>query len=193
MTQASRGITMQEATEQQLTARFRDGDLAAFSAVYAQYEPQVFRYAYHLLGHREDADDATQETFLRACQSLRNFRHDASLRTWLFAICGNICRDKIKSWERRNVVAELPIRDTPGTDNDPAEIVDRAATSEIIWKVLRGMPPTHREVIVLHEVEGLDYREIAEILGCSQAGVKLRVFRARRDLKARVTSLLQIR
>ena len=187
---------MQEASDEQLAARFCAGEQEAFGQVYAQYEQAVFRYAYHLLGHREDADDVKQETFLRAYQAMKTFRRDSSLRTWLFAICGNLCRDKIKSWERRKIHCDAGIKGefTPGSDeNDPVAIVERAETHSLILKALHGMPAAQREVVILHEVEGLDYKEIAQILGCTHASVKLRVFRARRDLKARVASLMQVR
>ena len=89
---AMRGVTMQ-ATDEQLVARFRAGDIEAFSLVYAQYERHVFRYAYHLLGQREEADDVKQETFLKAYQALSKLRNDCSLHAWLLKICGNLCRD----------------------------------------------------------------------------------------------------
>jgi RNA polymerase sigma-70 factor (ECF subfamily) len=182
-------------SEEELVTRCRTGDLEAFSLVYARYAPQVYRYAYHLLGHREDADDIKQETFLRAHQAIAGFRSEASLQTWLLRICGNLCRDRIKSWERRKVCyddrisGEGPHRDTHALD--PQEVVERAETKAIILRALHGMPAAQREVLVLHDIEGLGYPEIAHILGCSSASAKLRVFRARRYLKERVNALLQ--
>lgn len=184
-----------EMSEEELVARCRAGELEAFSIVYARYSPQVYRYAYHLMGHREDADDIKQETFLRAHQAIGSFRSEASLQTWLLRICGNLCRDRIKSWERRKISyddrisGDGPHRDTQALD--PQQIVERAETTEIILKALHGMPAPQREVVVLHDIEGLGYPEIARILGCSNASAKLRVFRARRYLKERVTALLK--
>src|SRR5205807_4760918 len=86
--------------EDTVVARCRAGDLDAFGQVYAEHERHVFRYAYHLLGSREDADDVKQETFLRAFRAIAGFRADCSMRTWLLRICGNLCRDRIKSRER---------------------------------------------------------------------------------------------
>ena len=76
--------------------------------------------------------------------------------------------------------------------SDPVAMMERAETNRVILAALHGLPAAQREVVVLHDVEGLDYGEIAQILGCSYASAKLRVFRARRYLKERVTSLLQI-
>lgn len=191
---ATTGVRMPGA-EDQLVMRCRAGDQDAFAQVYAQYERQVFRYAYHLLGNREDADDIKQETFLRAYQAIKTFRSESSLQTWLLKICGNLCRDRIKSWDRRKVVYDSSLRDeqlgASGEAEDPYAVVSRNETTDMIFKVLRGMPEAQRIIIVLHEIEDLNYDEIAAILGCSRTSVKLRLFRARRALKERVTSLMK--
>lgn len=181
--------------EDQLVARCRAGDTDAFSQVYAKYERQVYRYAYHLLGHRDDADDIKQETFVKAFQAVSGFRSEASLLTWLLKICGNLCRDRIKSWDRRKVQydARLEQDSLPGDafGEDPMNIVARSQMTETVFRALRGLPTAQREIIVLHEIEDLSYLEIAEVLGCSRTSVKLRIFRARKSLKERVASLLK--
>lgn len=165
---------------------------------YSQHERQVFRHAYYLLGHREDADDVKQETFIKAYRAMATFRNDCSMLTWLLKICGNLCRDRIKARQRHREVLYDPhvAQDCLGDETnviDPFAIVDRAQTTETLLRVLNGMPMPHRDIIVLHEVEGMSCKEIAEILGCSQASVKLRLFRARRQFKERVESLLKAR
>ena len=179
--------------EDQLAARCRAGDREAFSQVYACYERQVFRYAYHLLGHREDADDVKQETFVRAYQAIGKFRSESSLQTWLFKICGNLCRDRLKSWEKRKVQYDAGLRSEEWRDegygSDPHALVERAETTATVLCALRGMPVAQREIIVLHDLEELSYQEIGEILGCSAVSAKLRVFRARRSLRERVQAL----
>ena len=186
---------MQEENETRLIARLREGDADAFALVYARHQERIFRYAYHLLGHREDADDVKQETFVRAFEARENFRNQCSITTWLLAICGNICRDRIKSWERRQVRADGGLQGeitaSPACA-DPAKIVERADTQAIIRKALYGLPPSQREAIVLREIEGLTHQEMAEVLGCTVAGAKLRAFRARRVLQARVAILLEL-
>jgi RNA polymerase sigma-70 factor (ECF subfamily) len=192
---ASHEVTM-PMREDQLVARCRAGDLDALGQVYALYERQVFRYAYHLLGHREDADDVKQETFLRAYQSIGSFRNHASLLTWLLKICGNLCRDRVRSWERRKIIYDSGIAAEEvglyAQVADPCLVVERAHTTEIILSVLRELPTAQREIIILHEVEGLDHKEVAAILGCSPACAKVRLFRARRSLKERVAAHLKV-
>ena len=191
---ATTGVRMPGA-EDQLVTRCRAGDQDAFAQIYAQYERQVFRYAYHLLGNREDADDIKQETFLRAYSAIKSFRSESSLQTWLLKICGNLCRDRIKSWDRRKVVYDSTLRDeqlgASGEAEDPYAVVARNEMTDTIFRVLRGMPEAQRIIIVLHEIEDLNYDEIAAILGCSRTSVKLRLFRARRALKERVMSLMK--
>jgi len=191
---AIRGATMQ-GTEDQLVARCRAGDLDAFAQIYAQYERQVYRYAFHLLGHRDDADDVKQETFVKAFLAMPGFRSEASLQTWLLKICGNLCRDRMKSWDKRKVQYDARLeQDTlPGDAfaEDPMHIVARSQMTETVFLALQGMPAAQREIILLHEVEDLSYEEIANVLGCSRTSVKLRIFRARRCLKERVASLMK--
>lgn len=182
----------------ELVARCRAGDLDAFGQVYARYEHQVFRYAYHLLGHRDDADDVKQETFLKAHRAMKGFRSDCSLLTWLLKIAGNLCRDRIKSQHRRREVLCDPSATQHWATNashaaDPVAVMERSQTTEVILSVLDGLPATQRELIVLREVEGFSYDEIASILGCSTASVKLRLFRARGRFRERVESLLKAR
>ena len=180
-------------SEERLVARCKTGDLDAFAHVYSLYEQRVFRYAYHLLGHRDDADDIKQETFLKAYQAIARFRGEASLQTWLLKICGNLCRDRIKSWDRRKVNYDSGMQSENWHDDghysDPHAVVERAQTSEMVMCALRGMPAPQREVIVLHELEELSYAEIGAILGCSTVSAKLRVFRARRMLRDRVQAI----
>jgi RNA polymerase sigma-70 factor (ECF subfamily) len=180
--------------EDQLVTRCRAGDLDAFSQVYDRYERQVFRYAYHILGHRDDADDVKQETFVKAYQAIGSFRSESSLQTWLLRICGNLCRDRIKSWDRRKVTYDSTLRDdvlgSSDIEDSPQAIVERKEMTAIIFKALSGMPAAQREIIVLHEVEDLSYEEIAAVLGVSRTSIKLRLFRARRNLKDRVASLM---
>jgi RNA polymerase sigma-70 factor, ECF subfamily len=190
---AEREAWMQNPDEQ-LVARCHAGDLDAFGQIYARYEQQVFRYAYHLLGHKEDADDVKQETFVRAYQAIGKFRHDASVPTWLLKICGNLCRDRFKSWEQRKVEYHAEYRHDlvcpHSHGNDPQTIVERAERMEIVLRALHSMPLSQREIIVLHDIEERDYKEIGAILGCTPISAKLRLFRARRSLQERVKSML---
>lgn len=182
--------------DDELAARCRAGDADAFAEVYARCERPLYRYAYHLLGSREDADDAKQETFLRAWQSIRGFKGECSLHVWLLRICANVCRDRMKArhgkWDSR--LEEGKCVDTPDSSGtDPQFSLERSFEQEALWTAIRGLPPGHRELIVLREMEELSYDEIAAALRCSIASVKVRLFRARKLLKDRLAALLDER
>lgn len=184
--------------EDQLVARCRMGDDEAFGQIYERYERPVYRYAYHLLGHRDDADDVKQDTFVKAHRSIRRFRGECSLQTWLLKICGNLCRDRLRSCANRLEVLSEPadltdLRVTDNIDDDPEASAERACLMDAVLKALQGMPSAQREVIVLREVEDLSYEDIGNIVGRSQASVKLLVFRARRRFRERVAALLSVK
>ncbi len=182
--------------ERGLIARCRTGAEDALVRVYAEYGRQVFRYAYHLLGNVDDADDVKQETFLRAFRSIGTFRSECALRTWLLRICANLCRDRIRSCASKLEVLYDPLTtadwsgDT-GRFMDPHSALEQAEMAGLLRKALSGMPVEQREIIVLRDVEELSCEEIAVVLGCSRTAVKVRTFRARRRLQERITALVK--
>ena len=185
-------------SEEELIARCREGDLEAFGQLYARYERPVYRFAYHILGDPDDADDVKQDVFLKVYRTIGGFRGECSLQTWLLKVTGNLCRDRIKTRLRRGETAMLPeieadLYDMSELGRDPAEVLERKDMQATMVRVLKGLPAPQREMIVLRDVEGLSYQEIAEVLECSVASVKLRLFRARRSFRDRMESLLRIR
>jgi RNA polymerase sigma-70 factor (ECF subfamily) len=185
-------------SDQELIARCREGDIEAFGQLFARYERLVYRFAYRMLGDADDADDIKQETFLKAYRALPSFRGECSLLTWLLKVAGNLCRDRLKSRARRSEVELMPemeteLRDQGDFGADPAELLERKDLVSTAHKVLNNLPDAHREMILMRDVEGLSYQQIADILDCSVASVKLRLFRARRGFKDRMESLLRIR
>jgi RNA polymerase sigma-70 factor (ECF subfamily) len=184
----------EEQRDQSLVARCRDGDADAFAQLYAIHGQQVFRYAYRLLGSRDDADDAKQETFVRAYQSMRGFRGGCSVATWLRRICCNLCRDRIKARTRRREAALGPAENYAATVGgqpyyDPHSEAEDRLTRQHLRQALDALPHGHRNLLVLRELEELSYEEISHVLGCTVASVKLRLFRARRQLRARFHAL----
>lgn len=184
--------------DQDLISRCQRGDLDAFGQIYARYERVVYRYAYHMLGDPDDADDIKQDTFVKAYRTLPGFRGDCSLLTWLLKVAGNLCRDRHKTRIRRGETALLPeiVADLPDSSDlgaDPAMLLERKDLHQTLYRVLAGLPEGQKELIVLRDVQGLSYQEIADVLGCSVASVKLRLFRARRGFRDRMESLLKSR
>lgn len=181
---------LMELPEDLLLARCRRGDVEAFSRIHAEYEQVVFRHAYRLLGSRDDALDASQETFINAFRGIRSFRGDCSLRAWLLRICTNLCRNHSRSRQRRR---EVPMEDaawqavTGGAD--PQRELEARERSAAVWEALRKLSPAHREIIVLYDLEGVSTAEIAAILGCSRGSVPVKLFRARSRFKDAIQRL----
>ncbi len=185
-------------TDHELVIRCQRGDLDAFGELYARYERAVYRFAYHMLGDPDDADDVMQDAFVKAYRTLPGFRGDCSLQTWLLKVTGNLCRDRIKTRNRRGEMpllteaqGDLPDRSDRG--QDPAMLLERKDLHALLYRVLSALPAPQRELIVLRDLEGLSYQQIAAVVDCSVASVKLRLFRARRSFKDRMESLLKIR
>jgi RNA polymerase sigma-70 factor (ECF subfamily) len=152
----------------------RDGDRAALAAFVERSQADVWRFCAHQLG-REHADDATQETFLRAIGSLRTFRAEASARTWLLSIARRVCTDVIRRNVRRRRlfrrVSAQPLADAL-VHGSEADLDDLVAT----------LSPDRRSAFVLTQLLGLAYEEAAEVCGCPVGTIRSRVARARDDL-----------
>jgi RNA polymerase sigma-70 factor (ECF subfamily) len=179
-----------------LVRRARDGDFAAFETLYHRYQVLAYRFAYQMTGRRDDAEDVTQEAFVRAYQHLPKYRDEAKFSTWLLRIVSNLCADRARMNQRRTALEQQEATDgldwmTIGSNEDPNENLEQDRRKIALRKALAALPPHHRNVIVLRDIEEKEYTDIAEILGCSVGGAKLRVLRARRALKERIAPLLE--
>ena len=177
--------------EQILVERFRRGDDAAFDRIVEQHSTAVAALANRLLGWPGDVDDIVQDIFVAAFLGLKKFRGDCRLRTWLFTITVNKCRRCRFPWRR-----PPPIFNGEKTDGlDRAG--DRAAmdkeTFARVRRVVQGLPPKYREIVILRYLEELEPREISELLGITTNTVQVRLTRARKRLRERLGDLLEDR
>lgn len=174
------------ATDSELLAAARQGDAAALEALLVRYQPHLYRFGLHMCGNENDAGDVAQESLISMARSLRDFRGDASVSTWLYTIARRFCIKK----RRRSKFA--PAReeslDAPGIDAahrlaDPAPSPEQTATNRELQRALTlaidRLEPTQREVLVLRDIEGLSAAEVARVLGVSVDAVKSRLHRAR--------------
>lgn len=183
-------------------ARFQAGDESAFEPLVARSEAEIFRLARRMLGDSEDALDAAQETFLRAYRGLRSFRGEAAFRSWLIGIAINVCRNKRGSAASRARRLSVPLLDEDPESGaavghdlaDPRPGPEAAAHGAEIQRALERALATlageHREILLLREMEGLEYDEIARALGCPLGTVKSRLCRARTALREALEGLL---
>lgn len=175
-----------------LVARCRNGDVEALEEVYARWERPIFRHAYGMMRNADEADDVKQETFVRAFRAIGGFDGRCVLHSWLFGICANICRDRLKQKQRRPTVSldvAALIACDDGPSGDPMRALMADSEHETILRAMAELPVAHRELLLLREVEGLSYEEIRDVLRCSLASVKLRLFRARQQWKKRYLAL----
>ena len=170
--------------------RAREGDLGAFEELVRAYQADVYRFAYHLTRDRATAEDVTQEAFVNAWRRLDTFR-GGSFRSWLFTIAANRARDDLRRAARRPQVSLDAARDDPEhADLDPPDrgptpeaAAEQAELREALESALRALPPDWREVVVLSDIHGLDYAEIAAATGVALGTVKSRLSRARARLR----------
>ena len=176
----------------QLVARLQKGDDAAFEEFVSQYEKSIYHLALRQLGNTHDAQDAAQEVFLRVYRGIRHFREDARLSTWVYQITLNVCVDMTRK-KARHPEAALVQTDGDGGETElempdesyaPETLYERTELREEIAGALEKLSPEHRKVVVLRDITGLSYEEIAGVLQLSEGTVKSRLFRARDKLAA---------
>ena len=179
--------------EQRLVDAARQGDEGAFESLVRLYEKRVFALAVRMCGNQEDAAEAAQEAFLAAWQGLRFFRGDSSFSTWLYRLTSNACVDLLRREGRHRSAAGPSLDDeelgcdVPDAAPSPQEEAERRELRAQIEEGLRALSPEHRQVLVLRELEGLSYGEIASLLGVEEGTVKSRIARARLALRNYLT------
>lgn len=182
-------------TDAALVRRARDGDYGAFEELFEKYRTMAYRFAYQMVGRRDDAEDIVQEAFVRAYQNLHRYRDEAKFTTWLLRIVTNLCTDEARKNQRRTALEQQEAGGsldwmTIGTTNDPVDNLEEDRRKVALRKAMNALPTHHRTMIVLRDIEEKEYPEIAKIVGCTVGGAKLRVLRARRALRDRIAPLL---
>lgn len=180
-----------------LVRQAQAGNKKAFEELVIIYQEKVYTLSYYLAGNHSDAQDLAQEVFLRAYSSLRSFRLEADLGTWLHRITVNTWsnmrrgRDQALSLDdpvqTEDGKMERPLADGDPT-SDPAVALEEKEVQVMVQQAIRSLPEEYRTVLVLREMEGYTYEEIAGIMGCSLGTVKSRLNRARRALKEKISA-----
>jgi RNA polymerase sigma-70 factor (ECF subfamily) len=174
--------------DQSLVDAFRQGDVGAFEELYRRHYPVVQRRLTRMCGNTAIAEELTQETFLRAAQRMGT-QGDLRFRAWVLRIATNLGIDHIRALRRApslSIDAMLEVRQVPQLrgQHDTEEQVEQRETARFIASVLSRLNPRHRQVLVLREIEGLDYRSIAERMSISCPAVETLLFRARGRFRA---------
>jgi RNA polymerase sigma-70 factor, ECF subfamily len=170
-------------TEADLVSAARDGDRQAFAGLVERYGRPIYSLAYRMLGNAEDAEDAAQETFLRAYRSLRAYDFRRPFSTWMLSIAAHHCIDCLR--RRRAVVSldDAPSwRQVPSDGIDPDRAAEDADEAERIEAGLLALPDDYRLVLVLRYWHDLGYSDMASVFGETESAIKSRLHRARRQL-----------
>ncbi|MGO8931204.1 MAG: RNA polymerase sigma factor [Limisphaerales bacterium] len=195
--------TSPEIGDKELVARAKAGELDAFEALTNRYERRVYSLALRMLRQEQDAEDVTQQTFLSALENLNAFRGDASFATWLLRIATHAALKVIRKRKGLDTVSlEAATEEADNYDtiphpeyiadwrHSPEELVRKHETQRLLDDALAGLDRKHRLVFLLRDVEGLSVKETAEALGLSEANTKVRLLRARLQLREQLTRTL---
>lgn len=178
--------------EAQIVRRVLEGDVNAFETLVVEYEKNVYAITQRMTGNPEDAADMTQETFIKAYNSLSAFRGDSKFSVWLYRIATNVCLDFLRSRGRKPTVS-LSVEDEDGEEtqmeisdesHSPERLLERDLTRDAVRRGLKALAPEYRQILLLREIQGLSYEEISEALSLEVGTVKSRIFRARKRLCA---------
>jgi len=189
--------------DREIVRRAQAGDFPAFEALVERFQTRVYGLAFRMLGEPHDAEDVTQQTFLSLVEHLRDFREESAVAAWVLRIAAN---HALKLLRKRRGLPTVPLTDTSGTEegygdvphpefiapwqDDPADLAERHEIRELIDRALADLDEKYRAVFVLRDVEGFSIQETADLLGISEANVKVRLLRARLTLRERLTRVL---
>ena len=183
-----------ELTDWELVQKCQAGEMSAFQELVSRYHQKVYTVILGLLGNREDALDVAQETFFRAFRKIRTFQGGSSFYTWLYRIAVNLSIDA----QRRQKRNPLDFRETMDGvleaqnefANDPLADAQNKELGTMLLRAINDLTPEHKAVIVLRTIEGLSYKDIGQILGCSEGTVMSRLHYARKKLQDKLSPFL---
>jgi RNA polymerase sigma-70 factor (ECF subfamily) len=173
--------TMATTDDKGLITRFKGGDRLAFEEIVLKYQDRIYNLCRYTLHDSGDAQDAAQEVFLKVYGSLKAYRPESSLYTWLYRIAVNTCFDYNKKF-RPKPSDESAVEDLPSAQASPERLYQSKEVGRAIEAALQKLPEKLRTAIVLKEIEGLPYDEIAKVIHTSVGTVKSRISRAREEL-----------
>lgn len=192
-----------ELKDEQLVSRAQQGDLQAFETLTTRYEQRVYSLALRMLRQEQDAEDVTQQTFLSALENLKGFRGDASFSTWLLRIATHAALKIIRKRKGLPTVSLDAPSETAESEgqiphpeyiadwrDSPEELVRKNEIKSLLEEALNQLDEKHRLVFLLRDVEGLSIKETAEALSLTEANVKVRLLRARLQLRELLTQEL---
>ncbi len=187
------GTTM--TSDEDLLARSIEGDMAAFELIVNRYKDRLYNFVLRFVGDQLTAEDIVQDTFLRAFRSRESFQAIAKFSTWIYTIAGNLAKSELrrrKRWRFTSIGTQDETGRTfelPDKRSQPDKSADTSLAEIRIDEAISRLPERYREAVILRDVDGLDYDEIAEIVGCPLGTVKSRINRGRLRLQEDLADL----
>ena len=175
-----------ENTQDVLVSRSRSGDTEAFGVLVRQYAGKAIGTASLMLGSYDDAQDASQEAFVRAWRRIDRFRGDSSFNTWFWSILRNVCIDRIRKRAKRKHASLSDTYDTPDPSAGPAALADQSEQAQQLWRAIRQLSEPQREIIIMSHFNEMSYRQIAEVLDIPIGTVMSRLHNARKALREKL-------
>ena len=185
-------------SDQQLVERVQAGDKAAFDVLVRKYQHRVLKLVSRFVSDAAEAEDVAQEAFIKAYRALASFRGDSAFYTWLYRIAINTAKNALVSNRRRPVDFDLDLQDPDQYDrharlkegDTPEGVLLTEEIRTVVERAMEQLPEDLRTAIVLRELEGLSYEEIAEAMDCPVGTVRSRIFRAREAIDRKLKPLL---
>ena len=192
------------ADESMFVARLKANEDAAYDELVRTYSASIFHVAYRMLGESAEASDVVQEIFLKVFRNIGGFKGEAALKTWIFRIAFSEILNRLRWWKRRHRFSTVSLDDQPNGNGSgagytvpssgptPEQALQSKEQETAIQQALGRLSGEHRSIIVLRDIEGFSYNEIADVLGVSIGTVKSRLARARGDLKKSLMRYLSV-
>lgn len=177
---------MDLSTQQTLVRKIlKNGSINSFELLVSEHTEHMYRIAYRVFGNPHDASDMTQESLIKAYKSLENFKFDSKFSTWLYRITMNTCIDEYRRRNKRSgdVSIDSVFEENLGASNSPHDILEKNETVLMVREAISLLSEEHKRVVILRDIEGMSYAQIAEIEGISEGTVKSRISRARGELR----------
>ncbi len=180
--------------------RAQEGDVRAFEQLFQQYQRGIYNTVFQMTHNDADAADLTQEVFVRAYRALPRLQTPEAFTSWLYRIAVNLSRNWLRDRGRVRIESlEVPgeegeegsTREIADPSGDPAALAQTRDMQERVQKAIAGLSPDHRQVVMLHHIEGMPVEEIARVMGCSIGTVKSRLSRARENLKRKLAGYVE--
>jgi len=194
---SNRAQSTVQPTDEELIARFQNGDAYAFDLLVKRYKDPLLNFIYRFIGDLVESEDIVQETFYRVYKNKHYYKEVAKFSTWIYTIAGNLAKTELRRRKRRKVFSihkESPIDrefELPDLKSDPEKEVNTIVTEKIIQKAISSLPQKFRQVIVLRDIQGFSYEEISGIIKVPLGTVKSRVNRARLKLQEDLSFLME--